>query len=159
MNSLRVDGFFVWSSYGTGMGGRSVCVKRAVTAIIWARMSSVSGWLVGASHEAFPIAYIIPCTPSSACIFLSPRFTARHTCMNMETVKGFLSPLGLNTSSIQDTLVCILRSFPRWVRVFSCIYRNWLSLAAQSRLLEGPRYPHGMDLWIVRTSFWGDMAG
>jgi hypothetical protein len=32
--------------------------------------------------------------------------------MNMETFKGFLGPLGLNTSSIQDTLVCILRSFP-----------------------------------------------
>ena len=30
----------------------------------------------------------------------------------MEAVKGFLGPLGLNTSSIQDTLVCILRSFP-----------------------------------------------
>jgi hypothetical protein len=32
--------------------------------------------------------------------------------MNMDAVKGFLAPLGLNTSSIQDTLVCILRSFP-----------------------------------------------
>ena len=32
--------------------------------------------------------------------------------MNMEAVKGFLAPLGLNTSSIQDTLVCIFRSFP-----------------------------------------------
>jgi chaperone BCS1 len=41
--------------------------------------------------------------------------------MNMEAVKGFLAPLGLNTSSIQDTLVCILRSFPTLVKVFSCI--------------------------------------
>jgi hypothetical protein len=32
--------------------------------------------------------------------------------MNMEAVKGFLAPLGVNTSSIQDTLVCMLRSFP-----------------------------------------------
>jgi hypothetical protein len=32
--------------------------------------------------------------------------------MNMEAVKGFLAPLGFNTSSIQDTLVCILPSFP-----------------------------------------------
>jgi hypothetical protein len=32
--------------------------------------------------------------------------------MNMEAVKGFLAPLGLNTSSIQDTLVCIFRSAP-----------------------------------------------
>jgi hypothetical protein len=32
--------------------------------------------------------------------------------MNMEAIKDFLAPLGLNTSSIQDTLVCILRSFP-----------------------------------------------
>jgi hypothetical protein len=32
--------------------------------------------------------------------------------MNMEAVKGFLAPLGLNTSSIQDTLVCILSPFP-----------------------------------------------
>ena len=32
--------------------------------------------------------------------------------MNMEAVKGFLGPLGLTTSSIQDTLVCTLRSFP-----------------------------------------------
>jgi hypothetical protein len=31
--------------------------------------------------------------------------------MNMEAVKGFLAPLGLNTSSIQDTLVCTLSSF------------------------------------------------
>lgn len=30
----------------------------------------------------------------------------------MEAVKGFLAPLGLNTSSIQDTLVCLFRSFP-----------------------------------------------
>jgi hypothetical protein len=30
-------GFFVWSSYGTGMGGTIGCVKRAVAAI-WARM-------------------------------------------------------------------------------------------------------------------------
>ena len=78
-------------------------------------MPDISGWLVmGASWRRFqiPIAYIIPFTPSSACIFLSPRFTARHTYMNMEAVKGFLAPLGLNTSSIQDTLVCILCSFP-----------------------------------------------
>jgi hypothetical protein len=32
--------------------------------------------------------------------------------MNMEAIKGFLAPLGLNTSFIQGTLVCILRSFP-----------------------------------------------
>jgi hypothetical protein len=32
--------------------------------------------------------------------------------MNMEAVKGFLAPLGLNTSSIHDTLVCILYPFP-----------------------------------------------
>jgi hypothetical protein len=32
--------------------------------------------------------------------------------MNMEAVKHFLAPLALNTSSIQDTLVCILSSFP-----------------------------------------------
>ncbi len=30
----------------------------------------------------------------------------------MEAVKGFLAPLGLNTSSIQDTLVCIPRFLP-----------------------------------------------
>lgn len=86
--------------------------KRAVAAIVWARMPYITGWLVGASCEAVLVAYIIPFTPSSACIFLSPRFTARHTRMNMEAVKGFLAPLGLNTSSIQDTLVCILCSFP-----------------------------------------------
>jgi chaperone BCS1 len=28
----------------------------------------------------------------------------------MDTVKGFLAPLGLNTSSIQDTLVCVFRT-------------------------------------------------
>ena len=32
--------------------------------------------------------------------------------MNMEAVKGFFAPLGLNTNSIQDTLVCMLSSFP-----------------------------------------------
>ena len=70
--------------------------------------------LVGASHEGFPIAYIIPFTPSSLCSSFSPPplFTALHTCMNMEVVKSFLAPLGLfTTSSIQDTLVCILSSF------------------------------------------------
>jgi hypothetical protein len=28
----------------------------------------------------------------------------------MDTVKGFLAPLGLNTGSIQDTLVCVFRT-------------------------------------------------
>lgn len=31
-----------------------------------------------------------------------------HICLDMEAVKGFLAPLGLNVDSIQDTLVCIL---------------------------------------------------
>jgi len=47
--------------------------------------------------------------------------------MNMEAVKGFLAPLGLNTSSIQDTLVCILRSFPGLGQGPSPEFRrNWL---------------------------------
>jgi hypothetical protein len=42
--------------------------------------------------------------------FLSPRFTTCHLiCFYpMQAVKGFLGPLGLNTNSIQDTLVCVL---------------------------------------------------
>jgi hypothetical protein len=32
--------------------------------------------------------------------------------MNMEAVRGFLSPLGLNAGSIKDTLVCRFRSSP-----------------------------------------------
>src|ERR1700679_2883198 len=130
--------------------GRSGWVKRALAAI-WARMlfRVFGGRLVRDAS----VAYIIPFTPSSACIFSPPRFTAHHTCMNMEAVKGFLAPLGLNTSSIQDTLVCIVRSFPLGSRSSAVFRRNWSSLVAQSRLPEGPRYPHGMDLWIVRTSF------
>jgi hypothetical protein len=30
--------------------------------------------------------------------------------MNMEAIKGILGPLGVNTASIQDTLVCVFRS-------------------------------------------------
>ena len=37
--------------------------------------------------------------------------------------------------------------------------RDWLSLEAQSRQSGGHRYPHGMDLWIVRISLRSDMAG
>ena len=71
------------------------------------------GRLVGASHEAFNKSHIkTPHTPSSLYIFLPLIHLLRHTCMNMEAVKGFLTPLGLNTNSIQDTLVCLFRSFP-----------------------------------------------
>jgi len=110
MNSLRVDGFFVWSSYGTGMGrdDREARCCRHYLGSHALHIRVVGGRLCTRRSSA----YIIPFTPSSACIFLSPRFTARHTRMNMDAVKGFLAPLGLNTSSIQDTLVCTLRSFP-----------------------------------------------
>ncbi len=43
-------------------------------------------------------------------VFLSPRSTDCHNQMNMETIKGFLAPFGLNTTSIQDTLARIFRS-------------------------------------------------
>jgi hypothetical protein len=80
--------------------------------------------------------------------------------MNMEAVKGFLAPLGLNTSSIQDTLVCILCSFPS------------LSQGIQLYFVETGCHwwhsgdcPKGLDIrmeWICRLSvslFGGDMAG
>jgi hypothetical protein len=73
MNSLRVDGLFVWSSYGTGMGG-TIGMREARCCRHLGSHALQSGWLVvlGASWKAFPIAYIIPFTPSSPCIFLSP---------------------------------------------------------------------------------------
>ena len=145
-------GFFVWSSYGTGMGGTIGCVKRAVAAI-WARMHFrvVGGRLVAKCSSRL---YKSPLPHLQRAFFSPPRFTARHTCMNMEAVKGFLAPLGLNTSSIQDTLVCYTPLLPLLESRSTAVFcRNWLSLVAQSRLPEGPRYPHGMDLWIVCTSF------
>ena len=60
MNSLRVDGFSCGLLTERAWEGRSGCVKRAVAAIIWGRMSR---WLVGASHVAFAIAYINPLYP------------------------------------------------------------------------------------------------
>jgi hypothetical protein len=75
-------------------------------------MSHYIGRLVGASHEAFPKRYKGPLYPV---LYLSPPgFPAPLYCtfMNMEAVRGFLSPLasGLNTGSIKDTVVCLFRS-------------------------------------------------
>jgi hypothetical protein len=64
MNSLRVDGLSVWSSYGTGMG--ETIGMREARCCRHLGSHALSGWLVvGASWTAFPIAYIIPFTPSS----------------------------------------------------------------------------------------------
>ena len=96
----------------TGRDDRD-CERSALAATKWDRVGHHLGRLVGASHEAFNKSHIkTPHTPSSPYIFLPLIHLLRHTCMNMEAVKGFLAPLGLNTNSIQDTLVCLLCSFP-----------------------------------------------
>ena len=80
--------------------------------------------------------------------------------MNMEAVKGFLAPLGLNTSSIQDTVVCIFRPVPfssdgsELCFIETCCYWRYSRDRAK-----------GLDIcmeWICRLSvshFEGDMAG
>jgi hypothetical protein len=71
MNSLHVDGFFVWSSYGTGMGGtiglrEARCCRHLGSHALHIRV--VGGRLVRFVSNM----YIIPFTPSSARIFLFP---------------------------------------------------------------------------------------
>jgi hypothetical protein len=75
MNSLRVGGVFMWSSYGTGVGATiGISEGRCCGHYLGshALVIRVVGGLVGASHGVFPVAYIIPFISSSACIFFSP---------------------------------------------------------------------------------------
>jgi hypothetical protein len=75
MHSLRVGEFFVWSSYGAGVGGtirmREVrCCDHYLGS--YALHIRMVGGRLGDSHGAFPVAYIIPFTPSSVRVFLFP---------------------------------------------------------------------------------------
>ena len=51
-----------------------------------------------------------------------------YLILPMDTVKGFLGPLGLNTSSIQDTLVCVF---------YTCTPLNRLSHDSQKLVVIG----------------------
>lgn len=98
--------------------GRSGWVKRAVAAI-WARMSfRVFG---GRLVRDVPAAYIIPFTPSSACIFLSPPI---HRSSHLHEYGGRQGLFGTTWSQHQfyprHTSV-YSPLLPPWVKVFSCI--------------------------------------
>lgn len=106
MNSLRVGGLLSWRSYRKEMApgrGRSLVKRRCCRHYVGLHGQHI-GRFVSALHEAIPFRIKRPFTPSSTSTFL-PRSV---TCMNMEFITGFFSPLGLDKSSIQDTLVCML---------------------------------------------------
>ena len=66
------DGLFVWSSYGTGMGGTiGMREARCCRHYLGSHALHIRVVGVGASWRCFQ-SYIIPFTPSSLCIFLSP---------------------------------------------------------------------------------------
>ena len=67
----------------------------------------------------------------------------------MDAIKSMLSPLGMSTGAIQDTLVrCYLRSLPaEYLDIVR--FRNWLLLVVQWRRRAEPQSQHGMASSIV----------
>lgn len=109
MNSLRVGGPLSWDSYRKEMapGKRKVVREKALLSplcwITWPTYRAVYKRLARGrpTYKNAPL-------PRFRRPLFSPRFARSVTCMNMESITGSLSPLGLNTSHIQDTLVCML---------------------------------------------------
>ena len=114
-------------------GRRNRDVKRGVVANILGSLANFSDdWCHWAPRGRRPVAYISPFTPSSARFSppgrISPSGLPVPSCLHMDAIKGSLGPLHLNTSSILDTLVGMLRFSPgKWSELFpsetSCHWR------------------------------------
>lgn len=86
-----------------------------------------------------------------SCCFLSLSLSLVHSyCLfTMDAIKSILSPLGMNTGALQDTLVST-SLFPPWLHsIWPDVRRNLLLLEGLLKRLGARLSRRGMALWTV----------